>query len=411
MGEVARLKRSPAAMLDVAVIGGGIVGTAAAATLAAAGARVTLYETGPAVAAAASGRNAGEICHPPDPVLGRLYHESLDRYRALAGELVGPGATFRVPAAPIGVLDVAFDGDLVRRVAASLAAAQPDLCPEVVDGAALSGLEPLLADGLTAFRLETGYPIRPADATRAFAAFAQRHGAVIWASARAHPWIERGVTLGVEVSGRKVAAGYVIVAAGPWTPELVDPSDHWRPIRPVWGVIVEMDLVPAPRHVVGELRDEGSLLLAGPSRATNAPSVEANGDLPLPILGVNPGPLPAGGGVASTALGGTLAPVEPDAHRVAPTLVEHAHRFLPSIHAGQMGAVRACARPQSADGRPLIGFVAGIERLVVAAGNGAWGISTGPATARLDADAVLAGTDAGVPPELLARRFGGVGGS
>ena len=76
-----------------------------------------------------------------------------------------------------------------------------------------------------------------------------------------------------------------------------------------------------------------------------------------------------------------------------------------------MGAVRACARPQSMDGRPLIGVVPGIERLVVAAGNGAWGISTGPATARLAAGAVLAGHDSDVPSELLARRFGGLPGS
>ena len=106
------------------------------------------------------------------------------------------------------------------------------------------------------------------------------------------------------------------------------------------------------------------------------------------------------------ALGGTLAPAEPDARRVAPTLVRHAQRFLPSLHEGQAGAVRTCARPQSFDGRPLIGFVPGIQGLVVAAGNGAWGISTGPATGRLAANVVLAGSDAGVPEELRARRFG-----
>jgi glycine/D-amino acid oxidase-like deaminating enzyme len=51
--------------------------------------------------------------------------------------------------------------------------------------------------------------------------------------------------------------------------------------------------------------------------------------------------------------------------------------------------VRACARPQSFDGRPLLGPVPGIERLYVAAGHGPWGISTAPASARLVADAML----------------------
>jgi glycine/D-amino acid oxidase-like deaminating enzyme len=53
----------------------------------------------------------------------------------------------------------------------------------------------------------------------------------------------------------------------------------------------------------------------------------------------------------------------------------------------------------------LIGLVPGFERLVVAAGNGAWGVSTGPATARLAADTVLSGSGAGVPAALIARRY------
>ena len=106
------------------------------------------------------------------------------------------------------------------------------------------------------------------------------------------------------------------------------------------------------------------------------------------------------------SLGGTLAAVEPDPVRVAPTLVDHARRFLPALDERQMGAIRACARPQSFDGRPLIGLVPGIERLVIAAGNGAWGISTGPATARLAADVVLRGTDSAVPAALSAARAG-----
>ncbi|HEX3429232.1 MAG TPA: FAD-dependent oxidoreductase, partial [Candidatus Limnocylindrales bacterium] len=72
--------RSPAP--DVAVIGGGIIGTAAASFLAAAGARVRLYER-TAIAAGASGRNSGILQHPFDAVLARLYLASLVEYRAL----------------------------------------------------------------------------------------------------------------------------------------------------------------------------------------------------------------------------------------------------------------------------------------------------------------------------------------
>ena len=52
----------------------------------------------------------------------------------------------------------------------------------------------------------------------------------------------------------------------------------------------------------------------------------------------------------------------------------------------------------SADGRPLLGPLPGVEGLFVAAGHGPWGISLGPGSARLVADAVL-GRPA-IAPEL-----------
>jgi glycine/D-amino acid oxidase-like deaminating enzyme len=64
--------------------------------------------------------------------------------------------------------------------------------------------------------------------------------------------------------------------------------------------------------------------------------------------------------------------------------------------------VRLCARPQSADSRPFIGPVGGIEGLFVCAGHGPWGISTGPASATLVVDAILEG--AAIPGELTADR-------
>ena len=65
------------------VIGGGIVGTAAAAFLAEAGARVTLVERD-GLASGASGANSGVVQHPFDPVLAGLYRETLTLYRARA---------------------------------------------------------------------------------------------------------------------------------------------------------------------------------------------------------------------------------------------------------------------------------------------------------------------------------------
>ena len=70
---------------DVAVIGGGIVGTATAAFLAEGGARVTLYER-EALAAGASGRNSGVVQHPFDSALVPLYEETVQIYRRVEAE-------------------------------------------------------------------------------------------------------------------------------------------------------------------------------------------------------------------------------------------------------------------------------------------------------------------------------------
>ena len=87
-----------------------------------------------------------------------------------------------------------------------------------------------------------------------------------------------------------------------------------------------------------------------------------------------------------------------------PILLE-ATRFVPAVADAPIRGVRACARPQSVDGRPLIGRVPGRRNLYVCAGHGPWGISTGPASARLIADLIL-GREPWIPTEFDPVRFG-----
>jgi len=79
-------------------------------------------------------------------------------------------------------------------------------------------------------------------------------------------------------------------------------------------------------------------------------------------------------------------------------------RFVPALTGAATGAVRACARPLSADGLPLLGRAPGRDDVFVAAGHGPWGISLGPASARLVAELVLEGGP-GPPPEFDPARF------
>jgi glycine/D-amino acid oxidase-like deaminating enzyme len=368
---------------DVIVIGGGIIGVAAADHLAALGHQVLLLER-TEIAAGASGRNSGVVQHPFDPVLVELHRETVALYRALDG--------FILAQRPAGLLNVTHDVDGARYLASAIEASHPDLRPAFVPPEEVRRLEPSIADGVAACHVDIGYPVGPASATRAYASRAQRQGVQIRTGLAATPWVERGQAEGVSLAdGSRIRGGNVLVAAGPWTPALIDPSGAWRPIVPRWGVVVPVTLADPPRRVLEEAEisiepgadDQGEADAAGHAFSL----VTAEG---------------------TSSLGSTFLADEPDAAALAPGLVSRGARFVPAIGDAPRGAPRLCARPQSLDGRPLVGRIPGVDGLWVAAGHGPWGISTGPASGRLVAD-LIDGRLAAPPAALDPARFGSPG--
>ena len=238
---------------DVIVIGGGIVGVSCAARLAATGRRVVLLER-TEIAAGASGRNSGVVQHPFDPVLVDLHLETLRLYRELAeDEDEGAGEGLALAASPAGLLLVTHDADLARQQADALAESHPALSPAFLGPDEVRALEPSLARGVSACRLAIGYPVAPAAATRAWAARARRLGVDIRVGEAARPLSAAGRVTGVELErGERMRAEHVVVAAGPWTPDVIDPSGAWRPIRSSWGVVVAITLPDPPGHVLEE---------------------------------------------------------------------------------------------------------------------------------------------------------------
>jgi len=341
--------------VDVAVIGGGIVGCATAAFLAEGGASVLLAER-EAIAAGASGRNSGVVQHPFDAALVDLYEESLEHYRTL-------GRGFTLPEDPVGLL-------LVSEEPTPAPDEFPELKPAFVGGAELRALEPALAEGLVAWRLETGRPVPPAAAAKAFALRAHEAGATLQVGQAAHPVVEGGRATGVTIDGAHHAAGAVVLAAGPWTPV--------ESISPLWGVVVEVELPHPPRHTIEE---SGIDALTEGASGTLFSIVTAQG---------------------LSSVGSTFLTEKPDAQDWIPRILERAKRFVPALGEAKPRGLRACARPLSHDGRPLLGPI-GIENLAIASGHGPWGVSLGPASARLVADGLL-GLDVELPPELAASR-------
>ena len=374
---------------ELVVIGGGIIGCAAAAILADRGAQVTLVERS-TIGAGASGRNLGAIQHPFDPVLAPLYHESLTRYRALSDG----SDNFVMADEPAGLLLLNRDGDAAASQARRQQDAFPELLPELLSPEELMIAEPSLRHGPAAVRLATGYPIPPASATAAWARLAEERGAGVLLGSAARVVIEAAAAVGVLLDdGTRLSSDAVLVAAGPWTPRLVDPSGTWTPIRATWGVTLQLRLGgAAPRHILEE--DEVDAINRA-AMATARAAVEDDEAEPPSLFSIA-----SAGGVST--LGSTFLPAEPDLARVAPLLVRRAIEFLPAIEDATIVERRSCARPQSVDGRPFIGPVEAVRGLFVCAGHGPWGISTGPASAAIAARAILDATPP--PPNLSACR-------
>jgi D-hydroxyproline dehydrogenase subunit beta len=344
-------------MADVIVIGAGIVGCAAAVFLAEAGADVLVLEADE-IASAASGRNAGSIQHPLDAARAELYEESVAIHRrfGIVGER--PAGFLAVGTEP--AMDVAFE----------TAARFPSLQPELVRGAALRELEPELAEGLTGCLLPgTGFPAHPAAATSRLAGAARARGARIEEGRRATPELAGERCLGARGDdGMLHPAGAVLVAAGPWSSALIDPTGGWRPVSALWGVTVQIALPPGRviHRRIEEWDDSGT-------------DAELRSHIHFEVTPLD----------TMSVLGASRATAVPDQARVGELLLERATRFVPAVDASTVAAMRLCARPVTTDALPLLGPVPAAEGLFVAAGHGPYGITLGPASGRIAADAVL----------------------
>ena len=256
----------------------------------------------------------------------------------------------------------------------------PELEPELLEPREVQRLEPGVGRRLWACRLETGFPVRPASATLAFAERARRAGALLHEGVPAWPWLMRSRARGVFAGHEHCAAGAVLVAAGPWTPAVIDPSHGLAP----------------DRARVGRGRGGGARGAAAP-RPGGGRSGGGGGRR-------------AGAAVQPGHRGrcgvGRLDLPRPRSPTRTPGLValrDAGARFVPALADAPVLRTRACARPAVVR-RPSAGRSGArhCDGVWAAAGHGPWGISAGPATARVVADALLGRRP--VPPALSAAR-------
>jgi len=203
--------------VDVAIVGGGILGASCAYFLAEAGAAPLLLESG-RVGREASGASAGGVRQQ-----GRQLPEmplalaAIDLWPELDARLESPVEYERC-----GDLRLAESpADAARLRAITAAEERAGLRHEWLEGAALRALVPHLGPTMVAGAFcATGGQANPLRVTPAFAARARDLGAVIWEASPVRAITRDGGGFALDTAQEPVRAARLVLAAGAWTPGL-----------------------------------------------------------------------------------------------------------------------------------------------------------------------------------------------
>jgi D-hydroxyproline dehydrogenase subunit beta len=368
-------------MSDVIVVGGGVVGAACAAELAAAGAAVTLVERDE-LAAGASGRNNGLWVTPVDEALLPMARLSLERYLELAPVAPVP---IHLDPEPIGLLAVAADEAALRLGEAEHEPyRRAGLAVEALDAEGVRRLEPGLAeDVLGGWLVDHGHRLAPAALTVSLALLATADGATV----RHHVPVRALTNSGDRVTGvvtddGPLAADEVVVAAGPWTRALLDPAGVHLPIAGARGWLVRLRAEVQPvRHLVATAGWESATGRLGSGAVVAAGLRDA-----VPATATLLHPATDGTLIVGSSRQPAIAP-EAEDPLVPARLLDAAIRLVPAVADAEVLGAWWGVRPMTPDERPLVGRVR--PGLSVAAGHGSEGVILAAGTARLLAAQLL----------------------
>jgi glycine oxidase len=322
---------------DVIVVGGGVIGCAIAHALARTRLSVTLLERD-AIGAHASSAAAGMLApwaesesEGPLSELGprglAALAAGVDELRQVSG--IDP--------------DLKLCGILVVRRAAGASALAARAARQGCELLERAGLESRLK-GL-ARDIEVGLwspregHVDPRRLTRALARAAEVQGARLEPGTPVLGLLRRGGRVeGVQTPGGPRAAGHVVLATGAWAGEIGRELDVSVPVEPVKGQMLALDAAELGLPFV--VWDEGVYLVPrSPAELRVGATVER-----------------AGFDVAPTAAG-------------VRQLLDGACALLPGLARARFVSAWAGLRPATPDGLPLVGPLAGLDGLTLAAGH------------------------------------------
>lgn len=363
---------------EVVVVGGGIIGCAAAYELALRGARVTLLERSE-LAAGASGRNHGLLVSPLDPDMVPMAKESFAAYDEIRDLAPVP---IRLDPSPIGFLLAAGDdpGERASGREEAEAAAKCGVVVESLDPAAMTELEPALAEDLTeGWLLEDARRLDPAALTVSYALMARAHGADVRTHSATRALVMTGERVGgVITDDGPVHADHVIVAAGPWSASLLRPVGADLRVSGARGWLVHLS---PPQPVLKRLVGRAGWHV--PPSAEPSPPLRA-GEVADGNPAADTGALIQPNADGTLLVGGSRQRVvtpEPEDPVVPRRLLGEAIRLVPTLSEAAVLGAWWGIRPVTPDGRPMVGTVG--EGLSVATGHGSLGVILAAGTARL----------------------------
>ncbi|MGH7365518.1 MAG: glycine oxidase ThiO [Candidatus Rokuibacteriota bacterium] len=363
---------------SVAVIGGGIIGCAAALELAKRGCRVTLLERARPGAEASSA--AAGLLAPLGPVpepgpFHRLAIESWRLYPTVVAELrdlTGVDVE-HMTAGTLYPLHSPREIEAARERRSWPLAREFGI--EVAEGSDLRALEPALSKDPSAALLVRGdHWVNNQRLVTAYAAAAAARGVAVRAGAEvSRILIEGGRARGVLVDGEALHADAVLLAAGAWSGALAAASGARLPVTPVRGQMLAVSNVPP--LITRAIHGDEIYLVPRPS-----------GEL---LIG------------ATVEHAGFVRAVTPDG--LGP-LIAAAVALVPEI--GRRPVTRSwCGfRPWAPDGQPVLGPWPDVPGLFVATAHYRNGILMAPVTATLMTRCIVDGeTLASITPFLPGR--------
>jgi glycine oxidase len=342
---------------DVLVVGGGIMGVAAAAACVAGGASVLLIETGRLGAGATGGATGLLIPEPhqwsdPEPLVD-LERASLERWRELEQSL--PGG--------VGLVDVDWLGLASRD--SGFAAHQPRAVQWLNPGQ-VSELVPGLARPMEGALIRRQGRVNPLRALVRLAA--------------GLPAVATGVAAtGVTIAGGRVTA--VTTSAGRVSPGAVVFATGWPPVLD--GLTID---IPADRV-------KGHLLV------TEQTPLRLPGIVAPVATQIEDGRLLAGG---TFDIGDESPDVQPE---VIEAIMDGLVAVLPELRGLGVDYQWCCFRPRHPDRRPVIDMVPGLSNAWLTSGHFRTGILNAPATGAVLSRWILAGEIPAEPGSWSATRF------